>query len=128
MADFAKSKTRSRSRSIPSRPRSTSRPDLSRVFTGQHLDDHSTYHGRDSVSSNREEEHSTDELSDLSEEVAKKEDSELGEKLPEETVEVRNDVANIRDLEAPLEKKQSAKSVRDPNLVITELEPTRVQS
>ncbi|KAL8826636.1 MAG: hypothetical protein Q9170_007324 [Blastenia crenularia] len=61
----------------------------------------------------------SDEESDLSERVSRQENEELGDKFPEETVEVRNGVPNVRDLEAPLEKKHSAKSAKtkDPNLV-----------
>ena len=118
MADLEKSRTKGSNRSRPNTPSNPDRPQISRVFTGQHLDDHSTYHGRDSRIVNNDDSIG-DEESDLSERVSREENEELGEKLPSETVEVRNGVANVRDLEAPLEKKQSSKSAKakDPNLV-----------
>ncbi|KAL8806845.1 MAG: hypothetical protein Q9182_001105 [Xanthomendoza sp. 2 TL-2023] len=110
--------TKSRSPSRPARLSSQNNPPrLLRVFSGQHLDDYSTYHGRDSVQFDRGEDTLADEESDLSDEGAKENQNELGEKLPEETVEVRNGVANVWDLEAPLKKARSSKSVKDPNLV-----------
>ncbi|KAL8806184.1 MAG: hypothetical protein Q9200_005136 [Gallowayella weberi] len=110
--------SKSRSPSEPTRLSSqNSLPRLSRVFSSQHLDDFSTYHGRDSVLFDRGEVPLADEESDLSEEVVKQNNNELGEKLPEETIDVRNGVANVRDLEVPLEKKRSSKSVKDPKLV-----------
>ncbi|KAI4119372.1 MAG: hypothetical protein LQ338_007285 [Usnochroma carphineum] len=118
MAGLERSKTASSSRSKPSKPSSPTRPEMSRVFTGQHLDDYSTYHGRESVFQQGDDSEGGEE-SDLSERVSREENEELGEKFPEETVEVRNGVPNVRDVEAPLEKKQSTKSSRakDPNLV-----------
>ncbi|KAL8728861.1 MAG: hypothetical protein Q9166_005101 [cf. Caloplaca sp. 2 TL-2023] len=120
MAGIEKSKARSGSRSDPSQPFSTNQPESSRVSTGQHLDEQSTYHGRDSVLFNRDVEDGAGEESDLSEEASRLGNDALEEKLPDETVEVRNCVTNVRDLEAPLEKKESAKSVKDPNLVTWE--------
>ncbi|KAL8689865.1 MAG: hypothetical protein Q9224_004542 [Gallowayella concinna] len=118
MRNSEKPTTERRSRPGPVRPSSqNTRPQLSRVFSGQHLDDYSIYHGRASVQIDRGDDHLADEESDLAEEVAKEENKELAEKLSEGAVEVRNGVANVRDLEVPLEKKQSSKSAKDPNLV-----------
>ncbi|KAL9005767.1 MAG: hypothetical protein Q9188_001479 [Gyalolechia gomerana] len=118
MAELQKANSEGNPRSRPSSLSSPNRPQISRILTGQHLDDLSTYHGRESVF------HSTgngigDEASDISERVSREENEGLGEKLPEEAVEVRNEVANVRDLEAPLEKKPSAKTAKakDLNLV-----------
>ncbi|KAI4191612.1 MAG: hypothetical protein LQ346_004712 [Caloplaca aetnensis] len=117
MADLEKVKTGTSSRSRPSRPSSLNRPRISRVFTGQHLDDYSIYHGRNSGA--HEESGEEDEESDLSERVSREENEALGEKLPEEIAEVRGGIPNVRDVEAPLERKQSTKSAKskDPNLV-----------
>lgn len=108
MADLQKIETGKSSRSRPSRRSSPDRPWISKVFTGQHLDDYSTYQSGEEY-----------EESDMSERVSREENQELGEKLPEETVEVRDGIRNVRDLEAPLEKKQSTRSIKtkDPNLV-----------
>ena len=91
------------------------------MFTGQHLDDHSLYHNRDSVLQQQQKGDLGDEQSDLSEEVPREERKELGDKTPEEEYEVRDGIANEKDLEAPLEKRQSTKSAKDPNLVGYEL-------
>lgn len=120
MADFEKAKSKGSSRSRSSSPSSLDRPQMSRVFTDQHLHDQPAYHGRDTVVHNQKD-GLGDEESDLTERVSREENRELGEKVLEETVEVRNGVQNVRDLQAPLEKKQSAKSAKakDPNLVGT---------
>ncbi|KAL8683100.1 MAG: hypothetical protein Q9186_000914 [Xanthomendoza sp. 1 TL-2023] len=118
MRNSEKPTTERISRPEPVQPSSqNTRPQLSRVFSGQHLDDYSIYHGRASVQIDGGDDHLADEESDLAEEVAKEENKELAEKLSEGAVEVRNGVANVRDLEVPLEKKQSSKSAKDPNLV-----------
>ncbi|KAL8722560.1 MAG: hypothetical protein Q9225_000955 [Loekoesia sp. 1 TL-2023] len=118
MADLEKAKSKGSSRSRSNSPSSLNRPRISRAFTDQHVDDQSTYHGRNSVVHDQKD-GVGDEESDFTERVSREENEELGEKLPEETVEVRDGVPNVRDLEAPLEKKQSAKSAKatDPNLV-----------
>ncbi|KAL8755340.1 MAG: hypothetical protein Q9184_004824 [Pyrenodesmia sp. 2 TL-2023] len=119
MADLEKVKTGTSSRSRASSPLSPNRPRISRVFSGQHLDDHSVYHGRISVALDHEASSEEGEDSDLSERVSREENEELGEKVSEGTTEVRNGIPNVRDVEAPLERKQSTKSARtrDPNLV-----------
>ncbi|KAL8863555.1 MAG: hypothetical protein Q9178_000236 [Gyalolechia marmorata] len=121
-ADSEESKTRSTYSPKLSRPPTMSRPEMSRVFSGQHLDDQSTYHGRNSVSGHREDESTADEKSDRSEDTATGENNERKRRRREEPAESLNAAANIRDLEAPLEKKQSSKSVKDPNLVSVKLD------
>lgn len=101
----------------PSMPSNTTRPGLSKVFSGHHLDDQSTYHARDSVSEKWENHPTADEESDLSGETADEEDKEARGQPFEETAESQNAAAASRDPEAPLEKKQSTKSVKDPDLV-----------
>ncbi|KAL8892891.1 MAG: hypothetical protein Q9205_005556 [Flavoplaca limonia] len=98
----------------PDQPSSMNRPKLSKVFSGQHLDDQSTYHARDSVSEEREDRHiaEAEAESDISEGTATEKDKT---ERSEEIADFQNGLA--RDLEAPLEKKQSSKSVKDPNLV-----------
>ncbi|KAL8659458.1 MAG: hypothetical protein Q9226_000417 [Calogaya cf. arnoldii] len=98
-------------------PDSASRPQLYKVFSGQHLDDQSTYHARDSVSENREDHRTADEDLDFSEAIVKEDDKEARGQPFQETAEPQNGSADLRDLEAPSEKKKSSKSVKDPNLV-----------
>ncbi|KAL9025106.1 MAG: hypothetical protein Q9196_006016, partial [Gyalolechia fulgens] len=59
------------------------------------------------------------DASDVFKRASRDENEGLDEECLEETVEVRNGVANVRDLEAPLEKKLSVKSAKakDRNLV-----------
>lgn len=97
-------------------PSSMNRPKLSKVFSGQHLDDQSTYYARDSVSEEREDHHVAEAESDVSEGTATEKDKT---ERSEEIADFQNGLA--RDLEAPLEKKQSSKSVKDPNLVSIKL-------
>lgn len=109
--------TRSRpSRPQSSRTRSSSAPRLSRVFSAKHLDDGSTYHGGDHDTGHRGDDDDSEE-SDLSEKVTREGDEEDRRNGEEEVDEVRDGVRNERDLEAPLEKKQTTRSVKDPNLV-----------
>ncbi|KAL8665668.1 MAG: hypothetical protein Q9168_007651 [Polycauliona sp. 1 TL-2023] len=94
----------------PHQQSNTNRPTLSKIFSGQHLDDQSTYHARDSVSEKGTDILTADEGSDSSERIPS-EDKEARGQQSEETN------GRAQDLEAPLEKKQSSKSVKDPNLV-----------
>lgn len=103
-------------RSSRSRTSSKTRPQLHHVVSGRHLDDHSTYHGNDDVSA-KEEGQWVEDDSDYSEQVVKDENEKAEEDGTEETSEVRGGILTERDLEAPLEKKQTAKSIKDPNLV-----------
>ena len=106
------------SRPHRSRPRSNSAnyPRLHHVFSAQHLDDASTYHGGDHDSQHRDADAGTLD-STASDEVKKKDDIDA-EKVGEEEVQaVRMGIRNTRDLEANLEKKRSARSVKAANLV-----------
>ncbi|KAL8996588.1 MAG: hypothetical protein Q9169_003927 [Polycauliona sp. 2 TL-2023] len=95
-------------------PSRTIPPTLSRVFSGQHLDDQSTYHARDSVSDDGTDDSTAVEKSDLSERIAK-ENKEARDQPSEETADSQH--GSAKDLEAPLEKRQSSKSMKDENLV-----------
>ncbi len=86
------------------------------MFSGRHLDDHSLYHGNDDFSTKQEGEWTEDEW-DYSEQVAKDENEKAEEDGTQETSEVRGGILTERDLEAPLERKQTTKSVKDPDLV-----------
>ena len=104
-------------RSTRSQNSSASRPQLQHVVSGRHLDDHSLYHPHDDVSVEEEGEWVEDE-SDYSEQVAKDENEKAEEDGIEETSEVRGGILTERDLEPPpLERKQTSRSVKDPNLV-----------
>ena len=94
-------------------PTNTSTPPapLSRLFSGQHLDDLSHYKDTEHDSRSTTE-HEDEEANEKS--LQKDDDQIPSEAAPE----VRMGVQNERDLEAnALEKKQSTKSVKDPNLV-----------
>ena len=98
-------------RSSRSRNSSTSRPQLQHVVSGWHLDDHSVYHSND-------EHESIEDESDYSEKVVKDENEKAENDGIEETSEVRGGILTERDIEAPpLEKRQTSKSAKDPNLV-----------
>ena len=111
---------------IPSAPtaltRVRSRPnDLTRIHTGQHPDDHSYYHNEadqisDTISDNDDEEVDADEQ----EIVRHESDPRSLAKGIETDREVRNGIANERDIEKneqPLRSKKSSRSIKDPNLV-----------
>lgn len=104
-------KTRSRSQPEPSEA-SARQPRLSRVFSAQHIDDHSHYHSYGEHHDQQSESTSSDD-SDCAEEVEREKDRETGDG------ELRDGVVNERDVEAPLEKTKSSRSVKDPNLVST---------
>jgi len=103
-------------RSSGSRNSSKNRPQLHNVVSGRHLDDHSTYHGHDELTP-KEEGQWVEDDSDYSEQVRKDENEKAEEDGTRETSEVRGGILTERDLEAPLERKQTTKSIRDPNLV-----------
>ena len=105
------------SRSQPSPLHGSDRqPRLSRVFSAQHLDDHSHYHG-DIESRNRASlELTPTEESDFSEKVPEEEDR-AARSLGDEVTETREGVANERNMEAPLEKVKSSKSTKPSDLV-----------
>lgn len=92
------------------------RPHLLHVYSAQHLDDVSNYHGGDRESKYPDEDDGTQYSDEL--EQARGEDYDEAFKRGEDEVpEVRMGVLDTRDLEANLEKKQSTKSIKDPNLV-----------
>jgi hypothetical protein len=139
MADLGRARTatstRTRSRSRPSR--ASSPPGLDRLLSAQFPDDHSVYHHENgdgvhedvdarslrlTESERREAEAHADEDSDsISDdtEEEKNEEAMLGNK--EITVEeIRGGIPDERDVEVgpqKLEKKQSSRSIKDPNLV-----------
>ena len=95
-----------RTRSNQSRPQR-----LSRILSGQHLDDHSHYHHHDFEGDG---DYSSDSEDTLNE----------NEKDPQDPAEQKGEVpegaASQQDLEAgavQLEKKKTSRSVKDPNLV-----------
>lgn len=107
---------------------SSKRRELGRIYSAQHLDDHAYYHADDHHSDDDEE------SEDFSEEVREKEEQEELEQSTssgtahdddassQEEVEIREGVANVRDVEKGLDHKKSSKSLRsnkskDPNLV-----------
>lgn len=98
------------------RSNTTSRPDLQRVFSAQHLDDVSNYHGGDHESKYRDGDDET-EYSDELEQVRNEDYDEAARNGEAEVSEVRMGVPDVRDLEANLEKKQTTRSIKDPNLV-----------
>lgn len=83
---------------------------MTRLFSAQHLDDVSIYHGGD------HESQQTDD-SDTLEKLRQEDDDEARRHGDEEVEEVRMGVRDTRDLDATLEKKQSTRSVKDPDLV-----------
>lgn len=98
------------------RSNTTSRPDLLRVFSAQHLDDVSNYHGGDHESKFQDGDDGT-EYSDELEQVRNQDYDEAARNGEAEVSEVRMGVADTRDLEANLEKKETTRSIKDPNLV-----------
>lgn len=93
-----------------------SRPNIPHVFSAQHLDDVSNYHGGDFEAEHQDEDIET-EYSDELEQVRDEDYDEAAREGKEEVPEVRMGVLDVRDLEANLEKKQSTRSIKDPNLV-----------
>lgn len=120
MVDLEKAETGNSIHSNSNGHSISNRPGASRIFSAQHLDDYSTYHGQDSVV-HEPEENEESEGSEFSQPVTKEENQDFAEDLSGKTTGVGNRVPSMRDVEAPLEKRSSAKSVkaRDPNLVST---------
>lgn len=101
---------RSRSRSAHS-GHNAQHSQLCKVSSPQHLEDNSNYYGEEEPRNEREI--TSMEGSEVSEKEGKSGDEDtqpLGESGAGTTV-------NERDVEAPLEKTESSKSVHDPNLV-----------
>ena len=108
-------------RDTASRPRSvtssigSNRPQLSRVFSGQHLDDQShsqKEHGK-AVREGRTGESQPHLLVDLENRNGRVSQSTGAEKHAEN----REGIKNEHDVEAPLEKVRRTRSVKDPDLV-----------
>ena len=97
--------------SIPAR-----RPDTQHVFSAQHLDDVSHYHGGDQDSNYQDNDIETD-YSDEHEQGTNEDYDEAARKGEDEVPEVRMGIRDARDLEANLEKKPTTRSIKDPNLV-----------
>lgn len=109
------------SRSAPtqltrSRSNAATRPRLERFFSAQHLDDVSLYHGGDHESNYHNDDNESEHTDEL-EQVRNQDYDEALRKGEDELPEVRTGISDTRDLEANLEKKQSKRSIKDPNLV-----------
>jgi len=124
---------RTRSRSRPSRPNS---PPLHRLLSTQFPDDHSVYHHEDgegvhvdpdalslhkTETERRENTSLNDDSSSMSDEINHEKDEEAGGLRDGTTLqEIRGGIPDERDIEAqapPLQKKESSRSIRDPDLV-----------
>lgn len=99
-----------------SRTSDASRPRLERFFSAQHLDDVSIYHGGDHDSIYHNDDNGSEYVDEL-EQVRNQGYDEALKKGEDEVPEVRMGISDTRDLEANLEKKQSKRSIKDPNLV-----------
>ncbi|CAF9903865.1 MAG: hypothetical protein ALECFALPRED_003017 [Alectoria fallacina] len=89
---------------------------LQPVFSAQHLDDVSDYHDGDHQSKHHDADNDTDYSSEL-EHVRNDDYDEAAREGKDEVAEVRMGILDTRDLEANLEKKQTTRSIKDPNLV-----------
>lgn len=98
------------------RSNTASRHQLHHVFSAQHLDDASDYHAGDHDSQYNEKDNET-EYSDELEQVRNEDYDEAVRNGEDEVSEVRMGIRDTRDLEANLEKKQTTRSIKDPNLV-----------
>ena len=98
------------------RSNTANRPPLQHVFSAQHLDDVSNYHAGDHDPEYQDDDNET-ECSDELEQVRNEDYREAASEGKEEVPEVRMGVLDVRDLEANLEKKQTTRSIKDPNLV-----------
>lgn len=104
-------------RSQPVSSRGSDRqPQLWRIFSAQHLDDHSLYHGGTAPCNGASLQGAPTEESNISEKVDETEGWEAGS-LGDNIVEAREGVVSERDVEAPLEKIKSSKSIKNPHLV-----------
>ena len=92
------------------------RPDIQRIYSAQHLDDVSHYHGGDHDSNCHDNDIET-VYSDEHDQVAEEDYDEAARKGEDEVPEVRMGIRDVRDLEANLEKKPTTRSIKDPNLV-----------
>ncbi|OAL57136.1 MFS general substrate transporter [Pyrenochaeta sp. DS3sAY3a] len=132
----SRKQSRSRSRS---RPRPSGDPPLHRLLSSQFPDDHSVYHHENGEGLHVDEDarslHKTETERRGSNTTSSDDDSSLNEEEKDEKLsdeknekptddertyeEIRGGIPNEHDVEAPfaLEKKQTMKSVKDPNLV-----------
>jgi len=111
---------KTRSRSQPAHSEASARPPrLSRVFSAQHIDDHSHYHSYDEHHGQQSEPTSSDD-SDFADQIEHEDDREAGDSVGDEYTEIRDGVANEQDVEAALEKTKSSRTIKDPNLVSTD--------
>lgn len=85
-------------------------PNIQRVFSAQHLDDVSHYHGGD------HDDNETEYFNER-EHVRNEDYDEAARKGEDEVSEVRKGGLDARDLEGNLEKNQTTISIKDPNLV-----------
>ena len=99
-----------------SRSNNASQPHLERLYSAQHLDDVSIYHSGDHESNYDDDDNETKDIDEL-EQVRNQDYDEASEKGEDEVPEVRMGISDTRDLEPNLEKKQSRRSIKDPNLV-----------
>ncbi|KAF7509834.1 hypothetical protein GJ744_007345 [Endocarpon pusillum] len=102
---------RPRTTSIPSRPR------LERLYSGQHLDDHSYYHHDDHEYSDDGNGLNTLAIARLEDDTS---EDGVADRIGEDAGEVQDGVPDKRDLESggpPLEKKSTTRSVKAEYLV-----------
>ena len=100
-------------------------PRLSRVLIGQHLDDQSHYQERGEVfGEGRVDQSQSYPLGNLENGNAAVSQSTIAE----EHMENREGIVNEHDVEAPLEKARSSRSVKDPDLVRISSSPRRLHS
>lgn len=99
--------------------RTSPAPRLSRVFSGHHLDDQYHYHKEDDRRDEGEAKFAA--RSGSSADIEKEEDQASRSTAAEEGAENREHTINEHDVEAPLEKVRTTRSVRDPDLVCNSL-------
>lgn len=85
-------------------------PNIQRVFTAQHLDDVSHYHGGD-------HDDNETEYSNTREHVRNEDYNESARKGEDKVPEVQMGGLDAQDLEGDLEKNETTRSIKDPNLV-----------
>ena len=107
-------------------PSPARRPGIQHVFSAQHLDDVSHYHGGGHDSKYQDNDTGT-EYSDEHEQVTNEDYDEAASKGEDEIPEVRMGIPDARDLEENLEKKPTTRSIKDPNLVCV-IDRKRVQT
>ena len=96
-----------------------SAPRLSRVFSGHHLDDQYHYHKEDDGRDEGEANFAA--RSGSSVDIEKEDDQASRSTAAGEGAEIRDHTINEHDVEAPLEKVRTTRSVKDPDLVCSSL-------